>query len=647
MIWEGNPVELLAPAGNWEALEAAVEAGADAVYLGGKAFNMRLHRQDMNFDDEALARAVTYAHAHQVRLYITINNLISEEEIEPLRRYLLYLNEIRPDAILVQDFAVISLAEELGMSLPLHASVMMNIHNEAAMRLLKEHGITRIVASREMTLAELALLRQTTGLEIEYFVHGDMCISESGQCVHSGVLFGQSGNRGRCLKPCRWPYEIIDEITGESLENTAAGPYKLALKDMCLYRNLPELIQSGVYSFKIEGRMRPADFVHRIVGTYRRAIDAYLADPAGYRVNAEDWQDLYENRARDFTTSFALGQPTAEAIGWDGTREPRFFSKASPEASLDPHLLADEPAISPKKTTPYPFLTVHAADLNGVSAACENGADAVIIGGETWRPRRPWTLDDIRRALRLTREYGVRTIIDTPRSTHQRECRELSQFFLTLEEMGPDALLVGNPGILKLAAECATLPIHADFSFNLFNHRAAAFLKEQRVSLGTVSLELAFPQLRDLVQHTSLPLEIILHGVTESMICDHNLPALVLGNYDPLENPSFNDRRYALRDEAEEIHPLRQDQYGRFHILFAKDLCLYPYLSKLKGFSSYRIEGQDYAPYLLGKITRLYREALDSLAAGKEPLDLDALAALQNDSPRTFGCGTYRFHLSR
>ena len=139
---------------------------------------MRLHRQDMNFDNEALARAVSYAHAHEVRLYITINNLISEEELSPLREYLLYLDEIRPDAILVQDFAVISLVEELGISLPLHASVMMNIHNEAAMRLLKEHGITRIVASREMTLAEIALLRQTTGLEIEYFVHGDMCISE-------------------------------------------------------------------------------------------------------------------------------------------------------------------------------------------------------------------------------------------------------------------------------------------------------------------------------------------------------------------------------------------------------------------------------------------------------------------------------------
>lgn len=650
MTWEENAVELLAPAGNWDALEAAVEAGADAVYLGGKVFNMRLHRQEMNFDDEALARAVTYAHAHHVRLYITINNLISEEELPALRDYLLYLNEICPDAILVQDFAVIALAEELGLSLPLHASVMMNIHNEAAMRLLKEHGITRIVAGREMTLAEIALLRQTTGLEIEYFVHGDMCISESGQCVHSGILFGQSGNRGRCLKPCRWPYEILDEITGESLESGAAGPYKLALKDMCLYRHLPELIQSGVCSFKIEGRMRPAEFVRHIVGTYRRAIDAYLADPIGYHVNEAEWQDLYESRARDFTTSFALGQPNRASIGWDGTREPRFFSKAVPEAGLDVERLYDEPAIPAKTSAPYPFLTVHAADLNGVSAACENGADAVILGGEAWRPRAPWTLDDIRRAMRLTREYGVRTIISTPRSTHRRECRELSQFFRALDALRPDALLVGNPGTLKLAAEDTTLPLHTDFSFNLFNHQAADFLKQQRVSLGTVSLELAFPQLRALAEHTPLPLEIILHGVTESMICDHDLPALALGRDDPFVQPFSEHHRYALRDEAGEIHPLRQDQYGRFHILFAKDLCLYPYLPKLNGFSSYRIEGQDYAPQLLGRITRLYREALDRIAAGNEALnllDIEALTALQDASPRAFGCGAYRFRLSQ
>lgn len=139
-----------------------------------------------------------------MRLYVTLNNLISNEEIPALREYLAYLNEIRPDALLVQDFAVLELVHEMGITIPLHTSVMMNTHNEHAIEKLKEYGITRIVVGREMTLSELSLFRERTGIEVEYFMHGDMCISESGQCIHSGVLFGQSGNRGRCLKPCRW-----------------------------------------------------------------------------------------------------------------------------------------------------------------------------------------------------------------------------------------------------------------------------------------------------------------------------------------------------------------------------------------------------------------------------------------------------------
>lgn len=334
MILTRDSVELLAPAGNWAALEAAVEAGADAVYLGGKTLNMRLHRKDMNFDDGALAEAVAFAHRHGVRLYVTLNNLISEEELPELDRFLAILKEIKPDAILAQDLAVLAAARKLRLNIPLHASVMMNIHNEPAMLFLKELGVTRVVAGREMNLYELALLRERTGLEIEYFVHGDMCIAESGQCIHSGVLFGQSSNRGRCLKPCRWPWRLIDEKTGALLEEPGPGPYKLALKDMCLYRHLPELIQSGVTSFKIEGRMRPAEFVGRIVATYRKAIDAYIADPGGYFTDEEEWQALLDNRARDFTMNFAFGQPSAEAIGFDGRREPRFFSKAKREAAI-------------------------------------------------------------------------------------------------------------------------------------------------------------------------------------------------------------------------------------------------------------------------------------------------------------------------
>ena len=373
MLLHRKSVELLAPAGTWDAMTAGIEAGADAVYLGGKHFNMRLHEGDFNFDDKRLKEAVDYAHAHGVHLYITLNNLISNEELPALRDYLSYLSEIRPDAILVQDFAVLELVHEMGITIPLHTSVMMNTHNEHAIEKLKEYGITRIVVGREMTLSELALFRVRTGIEVEYFMHGDMCISESGQCIHSGVLFGQSGNRGRCMKICRWPFTLINEETGAVLDADSPGPYKLALKDMCMYRSIPELIQAGVHSFKIEGRMRSPTFIARLVSTYRKAIDAYIADPNGYATDEEGWRTLYENRVRDYTTTFAFGQPTAIDIGMTGEREPRFFSQAIEEAGFADDVLRAEPPIE-KGNTPCRHLSVRvgtteAARIRFTSAA--------------------------------------------------------------------------------------------------------------------------------------------------------------------------------------------------------------------------------------------------------------------------------------
>lgn len=637
-------VELLAPAGTWDALVAAVEAGADAVYLGGKHFNMRMHRGDANFDDAMLKKAVEYTHAHGVHLYITLNNLISEEEIAPLKEYLAYLNEIQPDAILVQDFAVMELVHEMGIKIPLHTSVMMNTHNEHAINKLKEYGITRIVVGREMTLSELALFKERTGIEVEYFMHGDMCISESGQCIHSGVLFGQSGNRGRCLKPCRWAYQLIDEDTHEVLDENGPGPYKLALKDMCMYRNIPELIQAGVYSFKIEGRMRPADFVRRIVTTYRKAIDSYIADPNGYHVNEEEWQDLYKNRARDFTTTFALGQPDARAIGFDGKREPRFFSDAVVEPGFQDDILHQERAIKAENPA-HRTLSVRVAGLDATRAAMENGADTIYVGGEAFRPRRPWSLNEIQQAMDLAKKAGCRVVVNTPRTTMRRECGELEQFFTALQSLRPDGIMVSNLGSLKLAASLTDLPIQADFSFNLFNHLAARFMKENRLIMGTASLELSFEQLRDIVENSELPIEVIVHGSYESMICDHNIAAMSL-DFDPLQNPEFCDRHYALLDKAGEIHSLRMDQYGRNHILFAKDLCYYPYLEKFNGIASFRLEAQDYTAELTALLTKTYRQALDAISAGQTP-DAKALEAVKAMSPRQLGVGVYRFRQSQ
>lgn len=648
MILTRKSVELLAPAGTWDALVADVESGADAVYLGGKHFNMRMHEGDFNFDDAALKKAIDYAHAHDVRLYITLNNLISDEELPALKEYLQYLEEIQPDALLVQDFAVLELVHEMGITIPLHTSVMMNTHNEHAIEKLKEYGITRIVVGREMTLSELALFRARTGIEVEYFMHGDMCISESGQCIHSGVVFGQSGNRGRCLKPCRWAYELIDEESGKRLDEGGPGPYKLALKDMCMYRAIPELIQAGVFSFKIEGRMRPAPFLRRIVSTYRAAIDAYIADPTGYATDEEGWKLLYENRARDFTTTFAFGQPTAKDIGFDGTREPRFFSEAVKEAGFQDDILKQERPIQ-KENASHRTLAVRVGTPAAAKAAVDAGADVVYVGGEAFRPQRPWRLTDYAEVLAYAQERNVRVVLNTPRTTMRRECGELEQLFSSIRDwkQQPAGIMVSNLGALKLAQSLTNLPVQADLSFNLFNHLATVFMKDNGITQACASLELSFEQLREIVENAVLPIEVVIHGGYESMICDHNFPAMSLPDYNELNEPELMDRHYALRDKAGEIHRIRIDQFGRNHIYFAKDLCLYPYLAKFNGIASYRIEAQDETPAATAILTKIYRKALDRLAAGDASFDEHEFKTLQENAPRGLGIGTYRFRESR
>ena len=645
MLLHRKSVELLAPAGTWDAMTAAIDAGADAVYLGGKHFNMRLHEGDFNFDDARLKEAIDYAHAHDVHLYVTLNHLISNEELPALRDYLAYLEEIRPDAILVQDFAVLELVHEMGITVPLHTSVMMNTHNEYAIEKLKEYGITRIVVGREMTLSELALFRARTGIEVEYFMHGDMCISESGQCIHSGVLFGQSGNRGRCMKICRWPFAFINEETGEVLDASSPGPYKLALKDMCMYRAIPALIQAGVFSFKIEGRMRAPEFIRRLVSTYRAAIDAYIADPNGYTTDEEGWRSLYENRVRDYTTTFAFGQPTAIDIGMTGEREPRFFSQAIEEAGFADEVLREEPPIA-KENEPSRRLSVRVSTPEAARAAIDAGADTVYVGGEAFRPQRPWTLRDYE-ALVRDAAGRAHVIVNTPRTTMRRECGELEQFFTALNDIGVDGVMVGNLGTLKLARTLTKLTIQADHSFNLFNHLAATFLKENGLTMATASYELSFRQLREIVENAVLPIEAVVHGAYESMICDYNFPAMSLPAYNDLDSPELLDTHYAFRDEAGGVHSIRIDQYGRSHIYFAKDLCLYPYLEKFNGLGSYRIEAQDYTADVTAEIVRIYRAALDRLAAGGDGYRAAEFDRLTEIAPRPLGIGTYRFRQSR
>ncbi|MBR4904510.1 MAG: U32 family peptidase [Selenomonadaceae bacterium] len=635
MTLDRKSVELLAPAGQWNSLVAAIEAGADAVYLGGKAFNMRVHRSDFNFDDAQLKAAVEFAHERGVKIYVTLNNLISAEEIAPLEKYLAYLNEIQPDSILVQDLAVINLVRKLGIKIPMHASVMMNTHNFQTIELLKKFGITRVVVGRELTLTEVALLKERTGIEVEYFMHGDMCFAESGQCIHSGVVFGQSGNRGRCMKPCRWIYKLIDETTGETLNDFS---YKLALNDMCMFRNIPDLIQAGVVSFKIEGRMRPPEFVRRLVSTYRQEIDSYLADPAGYSVNEERFAELYKNRVRDFTTTFAFGMPTIKDIGITGEREPKIFSRAVVEPSFDDeavkNIFAEERAIKPLVPSPYspaPKLSARVSSLESAEAAIKNGADVIYIGGEIFKPLKPFTLSKIKKAVEIAHAAGKKIILATPRTFKE-------EIGIRNWELGIDGVMVGNLGTLNSIRTLTDAPIYADFSFNLFNPVAADFLKNLGAVQATASLELSFAQVRSVVENSPLPIEIIVHGAIESMISDHNIAKLYLPDYDEFATPDKLNRHYALEDEAGEIHSLRVDQFKRWHIFFGKDLCLLPYVEKFFGAASLRIEAQNYSPEVTAQVVKLYRDALDGKLSDKWKMV---------SGQRKLGAGIYRFKQSK
>ena len=301
---EKKTIELLAPAGSWEALEAAVNAGADAVYMGGKAFGARAYAS--NFDEEEMARAVYFAHMHHVRLYITVNTLVDDSELGELAEYLRFLSNVGIDGIIVQDLGVIRLAKKIVPELPLHASTQMTITNSSGVDFAVSAGMERSVLARELSLKEIEAAC-SRGTEIETFIHGALCVCYSGQCLMSSLIGGRSGNRGRCAQPCRLPYKLLNDNDEDMLRGKDAGQYLLSPKDMNTLAILPKLIEAGVVSYKIEGRMKRPEYVAVVVDAYRRAIDSYLA--GDYQVPAEDLANIEQIFNRDFTTAYMEKRP--------------------------------------------------------------------------------------------------------------------------------------------------------------------------------------------------------------------------------------------------------------------------------------------------------------------------------------------------
>ena len=299
---KNTQVEVLAPAGSFEIMKAVIAAGADAVYLGGNMFGARAFAN--NFNDEELIRAIEYAHLFGRKVYLTVNTLLKSREIEnSLIEYLIPFYEAGLDAVIVQDLGVFNLIRKHFPDMDIHASTQMTQTGVYGSRLLKELGASRIVTSREMNLQEIKQLHERLDVEIESFVHGALCYCYSGQCLLSSFNGGRSGNRGRCAQPCRMSYDVYDNGTKI---NDRSNSYALSPKDMCALQILPDVIDSGVYSLKIEGRMKNVTYAAMVTHIYRKYVDMYLKyGRAGYRVDKQDidnLSDIYNRGA--FTTGY-------------------------------------------------------------------------------------------------------------------------------------------------------------------------------------------------------------------------------------------------------------------------------------------------------------------------------------------------------
>ena len=313
--------ELLIPASSLEVLKTAVIFGADAVYIGGEAFGLRAKAKNFSLDE--MREGIQFAHEHDVKVYVTANILAHNYDLSGVREYFEELKEIKPDGLIIADPAIFEIAGEVCPEIERHISTQANNTNYGTFNFWYKQGATRVVTARELSLEEIKEIRANIpeDMEIETFVHGAMCISYSGRCLLSNYMVGRDANQGACTHPCRWKYSIVEETRpGEVMPvfENERGTYIFNSKDLCMIEHIPELIESGVDSLKIEGRMKTALYVATVARTYRKAIDDYKKDPEIYKQNMPWYLDQISNCTyRQFTTGFFFGKPNEDSQIYD------------------------------------------------------------------------------------------------------------------------------------------------------------------------------------------------------------------------------------------------------------------------------------------------------------------------------------------
>lgn len=332
-------MELLAPAGDLEKLKIAVIYGADAVYFGGEMFSLRAGAGNMSIEE--MQEGIAFAHERGVKCYLTINIFAHNEDIEPLTAYLHKIKDMELDAFIVSDPGIIDLIQEVIPDAEIHLSTQANMTNYRTANFWYKMGVKRIVLAREMTFEEIHEIREKipADMELESFVHGAMCISYSGRCLLSNFMVERDANRGACAHPCRWKYSLVEEQRpGEyyPVEEDGRGTYILNSRDLCMIEHIPELAEAGIISAKIEGRMKSIFYVACLVSAYRKAIDAYYADPENYEFKDEWMSEMKKASHREFTTGFYFHQPTNKDQNYQTSAYTREYSFTGLVKEYDP-----------------------------------------------------------------------------------------------------------------------------------------------------------------------------------------------------------------------------------------------------------------------------------------------------------------------
>ncbi len=321
--------ELLAPAGDLEKLKIAIIYGADAVYFGGEMFSLRAGAGNLTIEE--MKEATAFAHERGKRCYLTVNIFAHNEDIDPLTEYLQKIREVDIDGFIVSDPGVIDLIREIIPDAEIHLSTQANMTNFRTAGFWYKMGVKRLVLARELTFSEIRQIRDNIpeDMELEAFVHGAMCISYSGRCLLSNFMIERDANRGMCAHPCRWKYSLVEEKRpGEyyPVEEDERGTYILNSRDLCMIEYLPQIIESGITSAKIEGRMKSIFYVATVVHGYRRALDAYFADPENYRFDPEWLSEVKKVSHREFTTGFYFDKPTNKDQNYQTSAYTRDYS---------------------------------------------------------------------------------------------------------------------------------------------------------------------------------------------------------------------------------------------------------------------------------------------------------------------------------